>query len=259
MNVGHDFSGVTEAPGHPATRAQLARMYQRYRFAASRCEGRRVLEVACGAGMGLGYLAARSRMAVGGDYTQGLVQKARGHYGTRLPLLCLDAQALPFRDGTFDTVILFEAIYYIPSPREFLAECRRVLAPGGEVLVCSVNPQWQGFSPSEGSVRYFSATELRALLEEASFATEVFGGFPSASGGSFSRAVEGLRALAVRLHLIPRTLKGREALKRLFYGRMRPIPAEVQEGMAELHPVEPLALDAGIPTHKILYLRGKLR
>jgi SAM-dependent methyltransferase len=46
-----------------------------------------------------------------------------------------DASRLPFDDGTFDAVACLEALEFLPSPREALAEMVRVLAPGGLLMV----------------------------------------------------------------------------------------------------------------------------
>lgn len=52
-----DYSTVTEIPGNKISKEQLTRLYHRYHFASLFCKGKDVLEVACGGGMGLGYLA----------------------------------------------------------------------------------------------------------------------------------------------------------------------------------------------------------
>jgi len=56
-----DYTTVTEMPGLKASREQLAMLYTRYAFAAKFCDGKDVLEVGCGAGQGLGYLATKAR------------------------------------------------------------------------------------------------------------------------------------------------------------------------------------------------------
>src|SRR5262245_51327941 len=96
-----DFTCVTELPGIRITEEQCRMMYQRYRFASSPAKSEDVLEVACGGGQGLGYLARNARSVVGGDYTESSVRVAKGHYDGKVPLLCLDAQRLPFRDQAF--------------------------------------------------------------------------------------------------------------------------------------------------------------
>ena len=133
-----DYSLLTEVPGSLASSEQINRMVTRYRFARDYCRGKDVLEVACGSGQGLGPLAEAARTVVGGDYMENLLRKAQSHYGSRIPLIRLDAQALPFRRETFDVVILYEAIYYLEEPARFVAECKRILRPAD--MCSSANP-----------------------------------------------------------------------------------------------------------------------
>ena len=106
--MGIDYTTVTEIPGNQVTQEQLERMFHRYRFASNFSQGRDVLEVACGAGLGLGYLAKKANSVIGGDYTESLVKMARDYYRERLPVLRLDAHGLPFRNQSADVVILYE-------------------------------------------------------------------------------------------------------------------------------------------------------
>src|SRR2546427_9416346 len=108
-----DYTSVAETPTLKASREQVSMLYTRYHFAADHCLGKVVLEVACGAGQGLGYLAKKAKLVVGGDYTENLLRVAQRSYNRRVPLLHLDAHALPFRDSSFDVVLLYEAIYYL--------------------------------------------------------------------------------------------------------------------------------------------------
>jgi len=65
-----DYTSVTEIAGSKVSNEQLLRMAHRYHFAAGFCAGKDVLEVACGAGVGLGYLAKFAKRVVGGDIDQ---------------------------------------------------------------------------------------------------------------------------------------------------------------------------------------------
>ena len=69
-----DYTTVTEIPRGRVTREQLTRMCTRYYFASKFCEGKDVLEVGCGAGQGLGYLARKARRVVGGDCTENMAK-----------------------------------------------------------------------------------------------------------------------------------------------------------------------------------------
>lgn len=54
---------------------------------------------------------------------------------TRIELRRLDAKCLPFGDGEFDAVFSNTILHHIPDPRPFLREARRVLRPGGVLLI----------------------------------------------------------------------------------------------------------------------------
>jgi len=249
-----DFSAVTELPGSPATQSQLARLAQRYHFAAERTRDKRVLEVACGAGLGLGWVAERSRLVVGGDCTERLLGLAKGHYGAQLALVRLDAHALPFAEAAFDALLLFEAAYYLADLQRFLREGRRVLTQQGLLMISSVNPEWAGFSRSSFSTKYASLSRLGDFVEQAGFTNcEYYGGFPTIEGTRRDRIVEAMRGVAAKLHLIPKTLETRALLKRLVYGRTLKLPPAITSGLVEVPPVQATSCGAN-RTHQIVYV-----
>lgn len=248
-----DYTTVTETTGDQIKQEALEMLYTRYAFAANFCEGKDVLEVACGSGQGLGYLAKRARKIVGGDYTENLVKGAHRHYSARIPLLCLDAHVLPFADSSFDVVILYEAIYYLAQPNHFLKECQRVLKKNGVVLLCTVNKEWSDFNPSPFSTRYYSAGELAELLEKQDFQVELYGAFPTSIKSKKDALISYAKRSAVALHVMPKTMKGKALLKRVFYGKLAILPPAVEEGMAELHTLIPIGNDTHNPQYKVLY------
>ena len=249
------YLAVTEVPGAGATAEQLAMLYTRYHLAAEVGKGGEVLEVACGPGMGLGYLTARARRVVGGDYDSQLLEIGRVHYGARVPLIRLDAHAMPFRDGAFDLVVLFEAIYYLREVEHFLREARRVLRTGGALLICSANKERRGFQPSPFSVSYLSASELCRFLSRQGFAVELFAAFPVAP--SLRRNSRGVaRWLANALRLGP---GGKAFMKRLLFGKPLPFPAEVTEGMADVAPLVPLVEHSSVTDFQVLYVIGRVQ
>jgi SAM-dependent methyltransferase len=253
-----DYSTVTETPGTRVTDEALSMLLTRYQTAAAFSENKAVLEVACGAGQGLGYLARSARRVIGGDYTAGLLQVARGHYGDRIPLVRLDAHTLPFHSASFDVVILFEALYYLAQPESFLLECRRVLRSDGTLVICTVNREWTGFYPSPLSTRYFSARELRELLTRQGFRVDMYGAFPVAGRGPRDRLVSLIRRVAVLMNLIPKTMRGKEWLKQMFLGSLTRLPPEVSEKMGHPSPLTPVPAGTTISGYKILYAVGRL-
>lgn len=252
-----DYSVVTEVPGLKVTDEAVRMLYTRYEFAARIARDKDVLEVACGTGQGLGMIARRARRVVGGDYTERMLHFARKLYQGRIDVIRLDAHQLPFADRTFDVILLYEAIYYLRDPHKFLEECRRVLRPGGCVVITTVNKDWSGFNPSPFSYCYFSVAELRSVLENHGYDAELFGAFPVVDGGILYHGISLLRRIAVRAKLVPKTMRGKELLKRLFYGKLKELGTEVKDGMAELEPLVAIDASPNQPTFKIFYAIGR--
>lgn len=251
--MGNDYTTVTEIPGNKVTREQLERMYTRYRFASEFCEERDVLEVACGPGLGLGYLAKRAKRVVGGDYTENLLKLAKEHYGRMMDLLRLDAHTLPFKEGSFDVVIFYEAIYYLENPEEFINDCRRVLRENGRLIICTVNKDWSDFNPSPFSIRYLSAFELSELLNQYDFDVELFGDCPVFADSAMNKVISIIKRTAVALHLMPKTMKMKAIFKRLFLGKLLTLKEEIEDGMVEYSPPVPISHDKPNFQYKVLY------
>ena len=216
---------ITERPGEAASAIQIEMLEARYRWATEQAGGKDVLEVACGAGIGLPVLAevARSVRAGDPDAANLLFARTLCAGNPNIAVHALHAEKLPFASESFDLVLLFEAIYYLADVRRFLRETYRVLREGGTLLIVSVNPEWAGFNPSPLNTRYWSAAELLSVLMEESFAAGVQGAFPE-DGGWAASLVGMLRRAAVALKLIPRTMRGKALLKRLFYGPTKAVP-----------------------------------
>ncbi|MDR7537355.1 MAG: class I SAM-dependent methyltransferase [Armatimonadota bacterium] len=248
------YASVTELPGMGATREQLSMLYTRYRLAVRHAAGKDVLEVACGPGIGLGYLARAARTVVGSDFDEALLGQARATYGPTMRLVRLDAHTLPFAGRTFDLVLLYEALYYLSAPERFLREARRLLRPDGTLLISTVNRLWSGFNPSPYTFRYFTAPELRALLRAEGFDVALYAAFPARSRGAREAMLATLRRAAVSLHLIPPSMRGKTVLKRLVYGPLAKLPAEARDGMAPEAPLVRLEEEDGAAGFKVLYV-----
>lgn len=257
--MSQDFRSVTELAGESVSVVQIDRLAQRYYWAGEFCRGKDVLEVACGAGQGLGYLASLSRSMRAGDITPSLVDQARSHYGSRIEITEMDAERLPFEPESLDVVILFEAIYYLPSAERFVEECRRVLRPGGLLLLATANCNLFDFNPSPFSVRYYGVPELGAMLSSHGFDPMFFGGSSVNSAGMKSRALRLAKKMAVTFNLIPGSMSGKRWLKRLVFGKLVPMPNELQAGDVQYTP--PNAIDGNQPDtiHQVLYCVAKVR
>lgn len=254
----HPYELVSETAGTEVTAEGARMVYARYAHAAELADGKRVLEVACGSGQGLGLIGSRAKFLVGGDINPALLRAGKGHYGARYPLVRMTADRLPFRAAAFDLVTCFEASYYFPSLEPVLDEITRVLRPGGEVLFVNANPDRPDFIRSPYSVHYHSAPEFHRALSARGYTVTVEGAFPESTdqGRVGARVRRFLRILLERLHLVPRTLKGRALLKRLVNRQLLRLPAEIPPGYAS--PIETTRLngDSPAPGWKVIYVRG---
>lgn len=253
-----DYTPITELPQSLLTVEQVLRIAHRYHLAAEMASSQRVLEVACGAGSGLGLLAAVAHSFCAVDYTRSLLHVARDHYGQRVPLAQADAQQLPFERAAFDLILCFEAIYYLVDYRRFLRESRRVLAPNGRLLLSLSNPSWPDFVPGPMTVHYPHGPELAESLAAAGFhGVELFGILPTSASTAADRLRHRLRRFALRFDLPARLGPLAAPLKRALYSRLHPLPAELDATQAAriargaaLSPVSSAHPDR---VHRVLY------
>lgn len=97
----------------------------------------RVLDIGCGAGAAVRRAAARGAAAVGVDPSPAMVAQARrrsaDHPGVRFEVG--DAAALPLEDDSITVAMAIATYHHWPDGPAGLAEVRRVLAPGGRLLL----------------------------------------------------------------------------------------------------------------------------
>ena len=165
-----EFTGERLIPGQVDVDL-LNEHLARYAFAARLAHGKRVLDAGCGAGYGSAELAGQADSVTGADVAAEAVDFARAHYGlTNLAFEQASCDRLPHPDACFDLVVAFEVIEHLEGWREFLLEARRVLAPGGQLIVSTPNRLYytesrgvQGANPFH--VHEFDFEEFRGALE----------------------------------------------------------------------------------------------
>jgi|SRR3954447_21156790 SAM-dependent methyltransferase len=105
--------------------------------------GERVLDVACGTGNAALAAAAAGARVTGLDSAPRLVEVARqraGEAGADAEFVVGDALDLPFDDGTFDAVVSVFGVIFAPDAERAVGEMRRVLAPGGRIVLSAWQP-----------------------------------------------------------------------------------------------------------------------
>ena len=113
-----------------------ANSLHRERAASFIPEGSRILDVACGSAANAQWLKPRGTY-FGSDISQLGLRRVQQ---PDLHLACGDAEALPFADASFDAVISTFALEHAVRPVQMLREMRRVVRPGGRVVL--LGPSW---------------------------------------------------------------------------------------------------------------------
>jgi SAM-dependent methyltransferase len=161
------FTGERVVPGQTPPFLVLEHLV-RYRFAARFAAGCTVLDVGCGTGYGASILAAKARLVVGVDNAPEAIQYAQANYpGGNLRFAVADCRNLPYPDGSFDLAVMFEVIEHIAEQHQALSEIRRVLAPGGTLILSTPNlarPTKVIEEPNPYHAKELSEDELRELL-----------------------------------------------------------------------------------------------
>jgi SAM-dependent methyltransferase len=253
-----DFVTVTEIAGDEVTQEQIKRLCNRYYWAGGYCFNKDVLEVACGTGAGLGYLAKLAKSLEAGDYSKPILEYVRRHYGKRVNLRLFDAQAMPYKDRSKDVIILFEAIYYLPDATAFVRECARVLRPDGIVLIATANKDLYDFNPSPYSQEFYGVVELNQLFSAFNFQTAFFGDSPLDNVSLYQKALRPAKKLAVLLGLIPKTMAGKKFLKRIIFGKLVTMPQELPAKFVVKNNFPELASDKPNIQHKIIFCAANL-
>jgi SAM-dependent methyltransferase len=173
-----------------------------------------VLDVGCGVGSLLAEARVGAPDAVlrGCDLSFGLCQRTALR-NPGIPVVQADGEALPFRGGAFDWVFLTEVLEHLVDPAQALHEVRRVLRPGGSLLVSVPNRGWLRYA-EEWARRvpyqpvddhWFTLAELRELAGAAGFVlTRAQGAENLYFGGGLPRALERIAILflpALRLRM----------------------------------------------------------
>lgn len=138
------------------------------RFAVRKADLRpaeRVLDVACGTGdLTEAFARAGAAQVVGLDFTFEMLEIARrkasglGERARSVSYIQGDAQALPFSDSGFDVVSIAFGIRNVQDPAQALREFRRVLRPGGRLVVLEFA------QPTLPPVRWFNDLYCRRIM-----------------------------------------------------------------------------------------------
>jgi SAM-dependent methyltransferase len=157
--------------GIPAERKRARLMFMGDRPPAA------LLDVGCGHGTFLAAMAERGWQVAGVDFDPAAVEAARSVHG--LDVLVGTVDTMVERGTSFDVVTASHVVEHVPDPVEFLAQCRRLLRPGGRVVLKTPNADsfgsrrygraWRGLEPPR-HLHIFTIAALESCARKAGFA-----------------------------------------------------------------------------------------
>lgn len=151
--------------------------HQRYLSIKEFVRGKVVVDAASGAGYGSHILADSAAQVYGLDISASAVQFASQNYRTNNLRFCpASITALPFADHSIDVIVSFETIEHVAESAQlaFLKECKRVLAPGGLLIISTPDKAIYSDLPNyqnEFHVKEFYKDEFTSFL--ASFFAKI--------------------------------------------------------------------------------------
>ena len=146
--------------------------------------GSRALDIGTGRGQVAVYLARAGLDATGIDLSENMVDCARQnarHHGLDIDFRTGDAEHLVFDDNAFDVLVSRNLLWTLPHPQKALAEWRRVLRPGGMLVVSDglwMNTTWKqlhqlAFHLIKGVLLKKKAIGLRAFFLQLRLCPEI--------------------------------------------------------------------------------------
>jgi arsenite methyltransferase len=138
--------------------------------------GERIVDVGFGGGHALDLIRQRVGPArpAGVEISSVMVEQGRARWGDGVDLHLADVAAMPFQDASVDGLLSVNTIYFWPDPGAALREIRRVLRPGGRVVLGVRRKAFLLLSPVTWfGFRLYSVRQLEQLMRAAGFAVEV--------------------------------------------------------------------------------------
>jgi len=148
-----------------------------------------VLELATGPGLLAKHVAPAAKRMIATDYSDGMIAEAKkGDCPENLSFEKADAVQLPYRDDSFDVVLIANALHIVPDPEKVLSEIDRVLRPGGLLIA----PNFVEHKGTLGSRIWSGILRLAGVKFEHQWSAEEYVRFLEANGWrvTFSRKME---------------------------------------------------------------------
>lgn len=184
------YFGISQLPewcvGLAPARRRMNHLFLDDKFAG------RLLDVGCGDGIYLRFMATQGWRVEGLDSDVNAVKRAREVYGLRVQQCSLEEAKYP--EDSFDAVTLRHVIEHLPNPIETLKECLRILRPGGRLVIVTPNSEslghglahecWRGLEVPR-HLNIFSLTALKRCASLLGYPPGRHSVFTVATGADF--------------------------------------------------------------------------
>ncbi|MBN2487222.1 MAG: class I SAM-dependent methyltransferase [Bacteroidales bacterium] len=145
----------------------------------------KTLELGCGDGVFTQTIASNSEKVVATDWSEEMLQVTGQRFinHTNIEVKKENCLGLSFSDNSFDTVFMANLLHIVPTPEKALEECKRVLKPGGSLIILSFTLHGMGIFNKLGMLyryvktygkppkdsRKLTVANVNDLLEKAGF------------------------------------------------------------------------------------------
>lgn len=181
------LTGERTVPDVPEENYWFRRHEAAYAALVPDCRDAVVLEAGCGEGYGAALIAEHAHRVLALDYDRVTTEHAARRYPD-VDVALADLSALPAATGVVDVVANLQVLEHLRDQEGFLAECRRVLRPGGRLLVTT--PNRLTFTPDSPTplnpfhTRELTPSELDTLLHDTGFVVESLRGLYHGAGAA---------------------------------------------------------------------------
>jgi len=174
-----------------------------YKHCLSYAQGKVVLDAGCGEGYGAHLLAEVAQKVIGADIDPSAIDWARVNYpDSNIEFVQTELTRTHLPSQTFDLICSSQVIEHIKNQTHFVAEMKRLLKPGGVLIIATPNLEFfpEGYNPFH--YREFRPAELNELLGEFFSLVEMRGVFGSDKVIEYKKASQKFTRLILKLDVL---------------------------------------------------------